>query len=563
MLTKKLVYLILGACCLIGCRTRPALPPTIPAAWLTETPTRVPAIVQPNATLQATPTLSAEIAPLPTSLPATNPPPAAAETAISLSAAPGVPAELVAEVQAFANRNDGFVWQATYGQTPNSAEIVLTPHDGLPFARWIYAAAAPFATIPDNLTLAELTSGQTQAGTLVLSAETAASFPQFAAQPVEMLDADALWAQRPAVGLLPVDALTPDLKLLSVDGQSPLTANFSAESYPLALSIGVAGDPVSAEVFRSAWDGPTSNFDPSKLTTIAMTGVTALVRATAYNMELNGMLWPGTDIKVPLQAADFAHISNEVAFAADCPYPNPIGGTTFCSGDNTFALLQDIGTDIVELTGNHVNDWGQENLVRSIEMYEQAGMQTFGGGRNLAEAQQPLLLTHNGNRIALVGCNSFGPAFAFATELGAGSRPCGPDVAAQISQLREEGHLVIATLQYTEFYHYAPTPQQQTDFRALIDAGASAVSGSQAHHVQTFELYQDGFIHYGPGNTFFDQMDQLGTRQTFVDTYAIYDGELINVALWTGLIENYAKPRLMTSAERAQTLQTLFSASGW
>ena len=33
--------------------------------------------------------------------------------------------------------------------------------------------------------------------------------------------------------------------------------------------------------FFGAWDGAESNFDPDKLTTVAMTGVTALVRATA------------------------------------------------------------------------------------------------------------------------------------------------------------------------------------------------------------------------------------------------------------------------------------------
>jgi poly-gamma-glutamate synthesis protein (capsule biosynthesis protein) len=48
-----------------------------------------------------------------------------------------------------------------------------------------------------------------------------------------------------------------------------------------------------------------------------------------------------------------------------------------------------------------------------------------------------------------------------------------------------------------------------------------------------------------------------------VDTYVIYDNRLLSVELWTGLIENYARPRQMTAEERAQLLQTLFQASGW
>jgi hypothetical protein len=33
--------------------------------------------------------------------------------------------------------------------------------------------------------------------------------------------------------------------------------------------------------------------------------------------------------------------------------------------------------------------------------------------------------------------------------------------------------------------------------------------------------------------------------------------------LFTGLIEDYSRPRPMTDAERANFLQTIFKASGW
>ena len=218
---------------------------------------------------------------------------------------------------------------------------------------------------------------------------------------------------------------------------------------------------------------------------------------------------------------------------------------------------------MVELTGNHLNDWGREYLLRTIDMYDAAGMVTFGGGKDAADAAEPALFERNGNRIAFVGCNSFGPIYAWATDNEPGARQCDGTMAAQIRQLADEGYLVIATLQYTEYYQYPPTPEQVVDFEALAAAGATAVSGSQGHHAQGFGFYGGSFIHYGPGNLFFDQMDMLGTRQTFVDTYTVYDGRLLNVDLWTGLIENYAKPRLMTTDERTQALTAVFQASGW
>jgi poly-gamma-glutamate capsule biosynthesis protein CapA/YwtB (metallophosphatase superfamily) len=299
------------------------------------------------------------------------------------------------------------------------------------------------------------------------------------------------------------------------------------------------------------------------MTRIAMTGVTALTRATAYQMELNGVLYPGTEVAPVLQTADIAHVSHEVPFAPDCPYPNPVGGTTFCARDSYLALLQEIGVDVVELTGNHVNDWGAANLLHSLDLYTVAGMVYFGGGRNAAEAAEPALFEHNGNRIAFTGCNPVGPAYAWATTATAGSRPCGDDFYRQIDDLRDAGYLVVATLQYYEFYHYAATAQQQADFARVAAAGAAAVSGSQGHHAQGFAFHEGAFIHYGLGNLFFDQMDMLGTRQAFVDNYVVYDGRLLSVELWTGLIENWSRPRLMTPAERAQLLTAVFQASGW
>jgi poly-gamma-glutamate synthesis protein (capsule biosynthesis protein) len=265
-----------------------------------------------------------------------------------------------------------------------------------------------------------------------------------------------------------------------------------------------------------------------------------------------------------LEAADIAHISHEVAFAPECPYPNPVGDPVFCADDRYLELLQFVGTDVVELTGNHVNDWGADNLLHTIDLYDEAGMKTFGGGRDLSEAWEPAVFEHNGNKIAFVGCNPVGPSGAWATDEQAGSLPCDyPALYEQIAELRDEGYFVIATQQYQEYYHYEATTQQVTDFRLLADAGAAAVSGSQGHHAQGFDFYNGSFIHYGLGNLFFDQYQSIGLLQSFIDTYVIYDGRLISVELFTSMIEDFCCPRLMTAEEREQVLTAVFQASGW
>jgi poly-gamma-glutamate synthesis protein (capsule biosynthesis protein) len=577
------LILFLAGCSQAGSELTAVPRSTLPPEWLTRPPT--PIIIQGAAQTIATPAAVPTLAPVASLPPTAVPSPTTASllkslfsaaeperTPLSISALPGVPADLIAVAQQLAAAQPAqFQWIAP-GDA--SADITLTLNDGQSLAQWIYVVAAPFATIPDSSSSEEIAAAWTAVAapetplilsteeTAMLSALWGAPGPTLTIVPPDDLR-ESLWAERPSRTILPFQQLTPDLKVLALDGQSPFDPEFAADGYPLTVPITVQGDETAVASFLAAWNGPPTNFDPRNLTTIAMTGVTALVRATASQMEIDGILAPGRDVGPLLRAADFAHISNEVSFAPDCPEPNPIGGTSFCSQDDYFALLTDLGTDIIELTGNHLNDWGTDNLLHTLDMYDQAGMRTFGGGRDAAQASLPLLLEHNGNRIALIGCNYFGPAYAWATESSPGSAVCDPEFLDRVRDLKDQGYTVIATQQYTEYYQYPPMPDQAADFRAIAEAGADAVSGSQGHHAQGFDFEGDSFIHYGLGNLFFDQMDMQGTRETFVDTLSIYDGRLINVSLWTGLIENYYLPRLMTPAERSQTLQTVFDASGW
>ena len=51
-----------------------------------------------------------------------------------------------------------------------------------------------------------------------------------------------------------------------------------------------------------------------------------------------------------------------------------------------------IGVDIIELTGNHVNDWGRPALNHSLTLYTEAEMGVFGGGADLAAARAPYIM---------------------------------------------------------------------------------------------------------------------------------------------------------------------------
>ena len=101
-----------------------------------------------------------------------------------------------------------------------------------------------------------------------------------------------------------------------------------------------------------------------------------------------------------------------------------------------------------------------------------------------------------------------------------------------------------ATLQYNEQplgdYSYETAASQAKDFARLIDAGADVVSGSQGHSVQGFGLQGNGFMHYGVGNLFFDQMQARNLRENFIDRYLVYDNKLLGVELLTTIRDEAA-----------------------
>lgn len=503
----------------------------------------------------------------PTPAPTPTPPPTPTPATWPLRLHPALPAEVR---QALRERLVGDRrWALDGGEGLSLGPVPLTAP--LRIGVWVYALAAPFPTLVDAVAFTDLQArwrGQGGLpGAIWASPETIALFaarwgPPDPASVIPVSEdelVDRLGAAGAGWALVPFHRLEPRLKVIAVDGMSPMERGLDLERYPLAVGLGLEEAPPAFPVaaFRQAAGGLT-NRDEDRMTLLAMTGVTALVRGTAVQMERYGVLFPARDIAPWLRSADLTHISNEVSFWEGCPPPQPRSGVVFCSSPRYAELLRYIGTDIVELTGNHLADYGKDPLRFTLDLYRRMGIQYYGGGRDLAEALAPLRLVHNGNRLAFVGCNPVGPDYVWATPAEPGAAPCDPRLEETVRRLRETGWLPIVTLQYWEFYAYEPTPQQIQDFHRWRDLGAVIVSGSQGHHAQTFEVGPGWFIHYGLGNLFFDQVDPIGVRQTFVDRHVFYEGRYLGVVLQTAFLEDYARPRPMTPAERRALLALLF-----
>lgn len=464
-------------------------------------------------------------------------------------------------------------------------------------SRWVYALATPFPGSAQRglrtITFLDVLAHWQGYGTglftgqpLLMTQETLDLFTRVLGSPnpasvrvvaPDRLLADAWTAQaglsyQPVLALIPFEAIEPHWSVLPVDGQSPLDNHFDPAAYALSVPFSISGDAgqVALALDESSPDAVMpfvmrSNRDANRLTVVVLTGVTALVRATASTMERQGITYPALDVGPILRAADITHISNEVPFAVDCPEPNPNDpALRFCSQDEYIELMEVVGTDVVELTGDHFHDWGAAATLHTVEMYNARGWPYYGGGVNLADGQRPAIIEHNGNRIAFLGCNGKGIRFGQATDTNPGSAACDmPKMAAEVTRLAAAGYLVIFTFQHHEYYDYSFPIEQADDFQLVADAGAVVVSGSQAHQPHEMEFRGAGFIHYGLGNLFFDQFALTeATRQGIIDRHVFYNGRYLGVELIPIYFVDYARPRLMTNIEATDLLRVLYRTSG-
>jgi len=501
-----------------------------------------------------------------------------------------VPVELLLSIEPLFSSGD-YAWTNDL----DTADLALDfeRSSGAVTTQWVYVPIVPFASVaeamhwadiraywagdlsalsyltPDSTPPVFVASNETFRAMLSILGQPADNVPLYFVPRTDSIP-QALWESRPnAWGIMGFSALTPNVKALTLDRVDVFSDEFDSATYPLIAHLDLKGDPAklgaAIEDLLALGSWQPTNRNPEKLARVVLTGVTALTRATAFQMEKRGMTAPAEGIMYFIADAHLLHTSNEVSFSENCGTPDPYGGVIFCSKPEYLELLEYIGLDVVELTGNHINDYGSGAFRNTLDIYAEKGMATFGGGYTPEDARDAYITEVNGNILAFIGCNVPGPHAAWASETREGAAKCDDAfLEAEIPRLAQEVDIVIMTFQEFEYYRYTAGREQIARFEKYANLGATVVIGSQAHQPQGFTITpNNAFLHHGLGNLFFDQMQEVATRQMFMDKLIIYDGKLLNVVLYTGLIENFCCPRPMTAHERADFLHTIFQASGW
>ena len=166
----------------------------------------------------------------------------------------------------------------------------------------------------------------------------------------------ALWRDKESYTLLPFDQFHLRLRPLWLD-DLPVVDQLAR--YPL--------------VFQS--DSP--NFRSESLTRITLSGTTALARHTLPAVEAIGVEDAASGIGDYVRRSDVFHITHEASIAPTCPQHTD----AVLGGFNSMCMLRDharlfdlLQVDVVDLTGNHINDFGYQAFEDTLDHLRSAAL---------------------------------------------------------------------------------------------------------------------------------------------------------------------------------------------
>lgn len=383
---------------------------------------------------------------------------------------------------------------------------------------------------------------------------------------------------RPAFGLLAGLVLAGCGLPMAVAAPPPVaTASATALATP-------AEDPTALPSAAPATARPSATLAPATAGAAPTAAVPPASAAPPSSIELlfTGDINPGRcvyakakaadDMRLPylgvaplLQAADLTIGSLDGAISDYNPPPpcvethrNLLGPAEMAQG------LQFAGYDVITVATNHAKDCGlvrgcqHEALLDTLANLRAAGIAPAGGGRSLAEAMAPALVTVHGVRFGFIGVTAVNaPLWAGAKTPGVGSFR-EEDYVAAIQRARQLADVVVVLPHWGREFSAEISYQQREAARAMVAAGAALVVGNHPHRVQGVERFPNGAVAaYALGNFVFDMTWSDGTLFTIqgILLRARFRGAALEgVDLLPIHIYDDFQPRLADAAEAEQIL---------
>ncbi|HEY0950133.1 CapA family protein [Nocardioides sp.] len=341
------------------------------------------------------------------------------------------------------------------------------------------------------------------------------------------------------IAIVVADAMRPGVRAIEVGGVDPLR---DPDAYPIQVT-GPAHPPV---------------------TTLAVVGDVMLGRRVTGRPVLQPMAGR-------LAAADLT-VGNLESTMARLGPPTQ-GDDSFYAPPAVRADLREAGFDVLGLANNHLGDFGEESLVRTVDLLRAGGFATFGAGRDLAAAREPVIVERHGISFAFTGFNAIGetPAAAdhrpgaFAVGMPPRTGPLDETelgrVLHDVRRMSRRFDVVTVMPHWGEQYVHRPRPVQDEVARRLVEAGADLVVGGHPHVVQGASMVGDSLVVQSLGNFVFDMDFRADTMEGLLLEATFWGDRLVAADFVPYRLDAGFAPQVVPYAEAASILNPFWEFS--
>lgn len=299
-----------------------------------------------------------------------------------------------------------------------------------------------------------------------------------------------------------------------------------------------------------------SNLAEATSSSEKIVSIMAVGDSIGYNIEnenlsnLSSIIRNSTDIFIfNLEGvlADDASLSNNFSSSAVVCEGFPSLQSTFVSNSTFVDYLKLVPITIANLANNHVFDCGAAGINETKNVLKEKNILSVGAGQDLEEACEPLLVQHEGFRIAFVSYNFMIDDLVSAQANRAGGASvdaCNHDYNNIRSQ--KGADLIIASI-HLGYWSPDVNEEQIKVVQHLFDSGVDIVIGHSPHMPQAIAATKGGNLAFFSLGNFILRPDYTMpelAHTTVVPQIDIYANNTVDVIIYPVRIDDDGIPHL-------------------
>ncbi|MDW2092043.1 CapA family protein [Vibrio sp. 1865] len=181
---------------------------------------------------------------------------------------------------------------------------------------------------------------------------------------------------------------------------------------------------------------------------------------------------------------------------------------------DTVKHLKYLSPTLINLSNNHINDFGNKGVEQTIERISEIGFDSFGVGGihdckhvSIHNTHVNIAYTHHSADLSSPFLNATGKLL--------GPKPIDLE---EIKKLKEDysDKAIIVSVHWGIEDISIPCPEVVELARKIIDAGADIILGHHPHIIQPIEVYKGKYIFYSLGNFYFPDIKVKTDRSEFL-----------------------------------------------